>query len=94
MGSLKTSPPGSIGSRSSRNRQGNNFDLFAAPSVGEGTSTTALDSVASSRRKGALDEEHDELGQILPEGIMDLDLTWVSFDEDTMGKSALSVAWG
>jgi hypothetical protein len=60
-GSGKT-PPGSIGSRGSRNRQGNIFDPFAAHSLAEGTSTTASESTASSRRKGRVDEEHD-LGQ-------------------------------
>jgi hypothetical protein len=89
LGSGKT-PPGSIGSRNSRNRQGNNFDPFAAPSVGEGTHTTASESIASSRRKGAFDEEL-ELGQI-PEGDHGFGSeSDMGFGEDAMGKSARSL---
>ena len=88
MGSGKT-PPGSIGSRGSRNKQGNSsFDPFAAHSGGEGTSTTASESTASSRRKGAFDEEH-ELVQI-PEGDNGFGSD-MGFGEDTMNNSSPSV---
>lgn len=86
LGSGKT-PPESLGSRGSRNRQGNIFDPFAAPSVGEGTSTTASESTASSRRKGAFDEEH-ELGQI-PEGDHGFGSD-MAFGEDSMNNSSRS----
>jgi hypothetical protein len=88
MGSGKT-PPGSIGSRGSRNKQGNcGFDPFAAHSVGEGTSTTASESTVSSRRKGVFDEEH-ELVQI-PERDHGFGSD-MGFGEDTMNNSSRSL---